>query len=136
MSHSGYIFYVTGWMGSMPVSLPMLAAPLGTYLHYRLGCQRTVLIGVFISSMGLSLTSLVTSVWAMFITYGLIVGAGFLCIFNPPFFLLDEYFPYHHPRHVLATSVIACAFPLGISIVLLTIISYILLMVDNLQKYY
>lgn len=97
----------------MPVSLPMLAAPVGTMMHYRYGCQKTVFMGVFILAIALSITPLVDDIAWMFITYGVLASTGLLLIVQPPFFLLDDYFPYDHPKHVLATSIIACGFPLG-----------------------
>ena len=91
----------------------MLLAPIATVLHYRIGTRLTVYIGVMITSIALALTAITNEIVTMFIVYGVTGGLGLTLIVNPPFFLLDEYFPYHHPRHVLATSVIACAFPAG-----------------------
>ena len=91
----------------------MLLAPLATVLHYKIGARPTVYLGVLITSAALALTAITNKHVLMFLIYGVTGGVGITLIINPPFFLLDEYFPYHHPRHVLATSVIACAFPAG-----------------------
>lgn len=91
----------------------MLLAPIATFLHYRIGTRLTVYIGVMSTSIAMSLTAITTDIVTMFLVYGVSCGVGITLIVNPPFFLLDEYFPYHHPRHVLATSIIACAFPAG-----------------------
>ena len=54
-------------MGTLPVSLPMLAAPIATWINFKLGTQKTVFIGVFLTSVALSITALVENVGAMFV---------------------------------------------------------------------
>ena len=97
----------------MPSSMPMLLAPVATLLYYKIGTRTTVYIGVFTTSVALALTAITNHLVLMFLIYGVMSGIGLTLVVNPPFFLLDEYFPYSHPRHVLATSIIACAFPFG-----------------------
>ncbi len=104
---------ISGWVGGVSLSIPMLAAPIGTYLHFKVGARYTVLLGVFLATLGFGFAALSPNIGVLFLCYGLLGGFGIMMQVNPPFFLLDEYFPYRHPRHVLATSVIACAFPLG-----------------------
>ncbi|KAK2157441.1 hypothetical protein LSH36_191g01053 [Paralvinella palmiformis] len=91
----------------------MLLAPIGTYLNYKLGTRKTVFIGIMMTSMSLALSATVHNIVLLFLFYGVLVGCGMILIVNPPFFLIDEYFPYNHHRHVLATSIIACGFPLA-----------------------
>ena len=64
-------------------------------------------------SVSLAITAVVRNIYLLVVFYGVSLGLGMIFVINPPAFLLDEYFPYQHRRHVLATSVIACAFPLG-----------------------
>ena len=95
------------------MSLPMLAAPVATYITYKIGTRPTVLTGIVIVSAGLLLTAVAPNIGVMFLVYGIIVSIGITLVVHPPFFLLDEYFPYDHQHHVLTTSIIAIAFPLG-----------------------
>ncbi len=101
------------WLGSLPMSVPMLAAPVATYLNYKIGTRPTVFIGVLVVSVSLAVTSKAPNLGTLYAVYGVCVSIGATLVVNPPFFLLDEYFPYEHPRHVLTTSIIACAFPMG-----------------------
>lgn len=93
----------------------MLLSPFASKVYLRIRTRKTVAIGIFICSMALSLTALPKSpnLPAMFFSYSLMFGVGGSLVLNPPFFLLDAYFPMTHPRHVLTTSLISCAFPLG-----------------------
>ena len=100
-------------MGSLAIGIPCLSAPLGTWVAFRIGTRPTVLMGLVIASAGLFLTTVAPTFEVLFFVYGLILPVGHIFVNTPPFFLLDEYFPYDHPRHVLTTSIIVCGFPLG-----------------------
>ena len=91
----------------------MFTAPLGVYLHFKIGSRWTLLLGAFLTAVGIGFVPLITNLGLLFLCYGVLGGVGIMLQINPPFILLSEYFPYDHPRHVLATSVTACAFPLG-----------------------
>ena len=91
----------------------MITAPIATILYNRFGAMKTVMAGNLLATLSLSMTALVNSVFAMVLVYSVCYGLACMMIVNPPFFLLNEYFPFEHPRHVLATSIVACAFPLG-----------------------
>ena len=91
----------------------MLLAPLAYAITKKLKTRLTCIVGVVIASSSLALTSIIEDAALLFIVYGFILGFALALVVNPPFFLLDDYFPYNHPRHVLATSLVACAFPLG-----------------------
>ncbi len=95
------------------MSVPMLAAPVATYLNYKIGTQTTVFIGVLVASVSLAVTSKAANLGTLYAVYGGCISIGATLVVHPPFFLLDEYFPLEHPRHVLTTSIIACAFPMG-----------------------
>jgi hypothetical protein len=97
----------------MPGSLPMLIAPLATWLHYRFSARLLANVGIVMTALSLLATSAVERVGVMLIVHGIVSGFGLMCVVNPPFFLLEQYFPYEHKHHVLATSLIACGFPLG-----------------------
>lgn len=107
-------FYSTDTLGGLPCSLSLILSPLSYIVSSKIQTRWTCILGVLISSSALAMTSLVTeNLVLLFVVYGCMFGLGASFLVNPPFFLVNEYFPYNHPRHVLTTSLAACAFPLG-----------------------
>ena len=99
----------------------MLLAPLAYAITKKLNTRLTCIVGVVIASSSLALTSVIENPALLFIVYGLMLGVASALLLNPVYFLLDEYFPYKHPRHVLTTSLGTCGFPLGQTKFLLTL---------------
>ena len=88
------LFYpdLTAWVGAMAGSLNFLFGPLTSILCDRFGCRRVAFVGAVLSVTGLFLTSLVTRLHYMYITYGLIWGIGSSFSFVPSIVMLGEYF--------------------------------------------
>ncbi len=105
--------YIPDWLGALAFGLPGIVAPLPTWIRFKIGTPITVMVGVVIFSTSLFVASLLTNITAFAITYGLISALGSTLIEIPPFFLINEYFPYEHPHHVLVTGMIVCSHPLG-----------------------
>lgn len=91
----------------------MLLAPLATWLHYRISVRVLAVGGILMTSLSLIVTAAVRNVVFMLVLHGIASGLGLMCVVNPPFFLLELYFPYRHKYHVLAIGIIASGFPLG-----------------------
>jgi len=105
--------YYSGWAGALPGSLPMLIAPVATWLHYHISVRILVVSGILMTSLSLSILAAVPYIEVALVFHGFVSGFGLMCVVNAPFFLLEKYFPYEHKHHVLATSLIACGFPIG-----------------------
>ena len=103
----------TVWLGALPTSLPMIAAPLALAVNIRLGTWKTVLIGTVVVTIGVGTSAVANSLPLLYFTYGAVVSAGLAFLLNAPYFFIGELFPYDHPRHVSATSIGICGFPLG-----------------------
>ncbi|XP_033645397.1 uncharacterized protein LOC117304872 [Asterias rubens] len=105
----------TGWAGSITWAAMNLLAPLASALYVRIGCQRVILIGVLIASLGLLLTSFATELWLVYITYGLMFGAGSNFAFTATLNVITEYYPGEN--NLRATSMASCGQPLGLLVI-------------------
>lgn len=85
-------FPLLAWVGAMAGSLNFLCGPLSSILCDRFGCRRVAFLGALLSFTGLFLTSLVTQLHFMYITYGLLWGVGSSFSFVPSIVMLGEYF--------------------------------------------
>ena len=86
------LFYATAWVGAMAASLNFLCGPLTSILCDRFGCRRVAFVGALLSVAGLFLTSLVTRLQYMYLTYGLLWGVGSSFSFVPSIVILGDYF--------------------------------------------
>lgn len=66
----------TSWVGSIFYATPLLLGPVTSKLIERFGCKRMTIIGGSIGSVGFILSSLCTSINQLYITIGVIGGAG------------------------------------------------------------
>ena len=76
----------------MAGSLNFLCGPLTSILCDRFGCRRVACAGALLSITGLFLTSLVTQLHFMYLTYGLLWGIGSSFSFVPSIVILGDYF--------------------------------------------
>ena len=107
------VYFIADLLGALPPSLSKLLAPFAHAVNSKLQTRLTCIVGVVISSVALAVTSLLNDAILLFLVYGFVFGCALSLITNPPYDLVNEYFPYNHPRHVLATSLVACANSLG-----------------------
>lgn len=82
----------TAWVGAMAVSLNFLCGPLSSILCDRFGCRRVAFFGAILSVTGLFITSFITRLHYMYITYGLLWGMGSSFSFVPSIVMLGNYF--------------------------------------------
>ena len=93
----------------------MLAAPLASWLHSRgANIRLAVVIGVTMSTLGLTSMALAQDdVIVSLAIYAVLMGAGSTLIANLPYYLVGDFFPREHPRHVLATGIVLCGHSMG-----------------------
>ena len=99
----------------MPSSISQLASPLAAWLYYRdVSTRLLALIGAIVTTMAFASMALAQSDVSISLgVYSVLGGIGMLLASIPAYFLLGNYFPYNHPHHVLATSLVTWSFPLG-----------------------
>lgn len=66
----------TSWVGSIFYATPLLLGPVTSKLIERFGCKKMTIIGGAIGSFGFIVSSLCTSVNQLYLTIGIIGGAG------------------------------------------------------------
>ncbi len=70
-------------------------SPVASILVDRLGIRTTAFIGAAIATIGMLLSSFVTTVEVLYVTYGLLLGIGSSLIYNPSLVILGHYFKRH-----------------------------------------
>ena len=90
-----------------------LLSPLGLILYRKFGTRKPVVLGVVLVA-GATVGTAVSSHLVMIVFFCLCGGLGASLCTLTPVFLLAEYFPYYHPHHVTATSIIFCGFSSGL----------------------
>ncbi|CAH3171610.1 unnamed protein product [Porites lobata] len=97
-------FSFAAWVGSIAMSGCGLFGPLSGRLTNHFGARIVVASGSLLSASGLLLTSLVPSLFLMFLTYGGIFGFGFSLVFIAVFEIVPRYFVKYRS---MATGIIA-----------------------------
>ncbi|EDO35637.1 predicted protein, partial [Nematostella vectensis] len=86
-----YTFF-KAWVGSLATGMMFFLGPLTTSLCERFGCRVVGLAGASLCTMGLLLSSIVTSLPVLYFTYGIIWGAGTSLCYFPTIIVLSKYF--------------------------------------------
>ncbi|KAL6102260.1 slc16a12 [Pungitius sinensis] len=90
--HFGKDYSRTAWIHSLIDCTTMLCAPLGGVLAHRFSCRTTVMLGGFISSFGLVLSSFASSLEFLYASLGVITGLGFALSYTPAVAMVGTYF--------------------------------------------
>nr|XP_057914578.1 monocarboxylate transporter 12-like isoform X2 [Doryrhamphus excisus]XP_057914579.1 monocarboxylate transporter 12-like isoform X2 [Doryrhamphus excisus] len=85
-------YSTTAWINSLIDCTTMFCAPLGSFLAKRLSCRVTVMLGGFLSSVGLILSCFATSLEHLYVTLGVLSGIGFALSYTPPIAMVGRYF--------------------------------------------
>ncbi|XP_072170153.1 monocarboxylate transporter 5-like [Diadema setosum] len=83
----------TGWMGSMAWGVAILFAPVSAALNSQWGPRPVTAAGVCLCTIGLLATCFLPNLWAMYITFGLVFGAGANMITFSSADLIAKHFP-------------------------------------------
>ena len=85
-------FLSTAWVGSLATGIMFFLGPLTTSLCERCGCRIVIICGVLICIAGLLLSSIVTTLFPFYFTYGLMFGTGTSLCYFPTIIVLSKYF--------------------------------------------
>ncbi|KAA0711104.1 Monocarboxylate transporter 12-B [Triplophysa tibetana] len=85
-------YSATAWIHSLLDCTTMLCAPLGSYIGNRLSSRIAIIIGGILSSAGLLLSSLATSLEFLYLTLGVVTGLGFALSYTPAIAMVGSYF--------------------------------------------
>ncbi|KAJ7987736.1 hypothetical protein DPEC_G00329580 [Dallia pectoralis] len=90
--HFGRDYSGTAWIHSLVDCTTMLCAPLGSFIGNRLSCRIAVILGGFLSSIGLVLSSFATSLEYLYLSLGVLTGVGFALCYTPAIAMVGSYF--------------------------------------------
>ncbi|XP_055938722.1 monocarboxylate transporter 10-like isoform X1 [Argiope bruennichi] len=84
--------FVTSWVGSVSIGMTFLLSPVASILTDRLGIRTTCFIGGLMATIGMLLSSFVTSLELLYLTYGVLLGSGASLAYTPSLVVLGHYF--------------------------------------------
>lgn len=112
----------TSFIGSLFLSVPLLAGPLGSALVDRYGCKYMTVLGSLICTVGFVMSAYVKNIWLMYITFGFIGGIGFCLCFVTAVVSIAFWFGKHR---TLALSIAASGTGFG-TVIYSPLITYLL----------
>lgn len=99
----------TSWVGSIFLSMPLLAGPIASYLSDRYGCRKVCIIGALLSAAGFILSVFANSIEVLLLTFSL-SGLGLALCYVTSIVIVAYYF---EKRRSLATGLSACGTGIG-----------------------
>ncbi|KAL4640079.1 monocarboxylate transporter 12-B-like [Arapaima gigas] len=91
--HFGHDYARTAWIHSLVDCNTMLCAPLGSFIGNKFSCRTAVILGGFMASVGLIMSSFATSLEYLYITLGVLTGSvGFALCYTPAITMVGTYF--------------------------------------------
>ena len=103
----------SAWVGSIGFSSLCFFGPLAGVMCDRFGCRLVTIVGSLLCSIGLLLTSMVTSIYSMYFTYGLVFGFGSCLAYTPALVVICKYFVR---RRALVTGIATAGGSAGVLI--------------------
>ncbi|XP_068753908.1 monocarboxylate transporter 8-like [Montipora capricornis] len=103
----------TAWVGSLAIALVFFAGHLSGALVRRFGCRFTTLLGGFLCTISLVLSSFAKNILHLYLTYSLLYGLGASFIFSSSLVIISMYF---EKRRSLATGIITSGQGCGVLI--------------------
>ncbi|KAL8610545.1 hypothetical protein ACOMHN_060465 [Nucella lapillus] len=100
----------TAWVASIFYCLSLLLGPVASALTTRFGCRSVTIVAGVLSCVGFVASSFVTSIWQLYFTFGLIVGASFSVCYVTSVLIVAYYFD---KRRALATGLSVCGTGIG-----------------------
>ncbi|KAG7325236.1 hypothetical protein KOW79_011552 [Hemibagrus wyckioides] len=90
--HFGRDYSGTAWIHSLVDCTTMLCAPLGSLIGNQLSCRVAVILGGFLASTGMVLSSFATSLEYLYLSLGVLTGLGFALCYTPAIAMVGIYF--------------------------------------------
>ncbi|CAH1388942.1 unnamed protein product [Nezara viridula] len=100
----------TAWIGSLFLSVPLLAGPFSSALVDRFGCRWMTIIGGLMGALGFALSAFLESLPLIYVTFGLISGLGLGLIYVTAVVSIAYWFD---KKRTLATSLGAAGTGIG-----------------------
>ena len=91
----------TAWVGSLFVSVPLLAGPIASALTNKYGCRMITMIGAVVASVGFICGAFSNSTEMLCLTFGIISGFGLSMVYVPAVVIVAFYF---EKRRAFATG--------------------------------
>ena len=92
-------------MGSLAIALIFFSGHASGALVRRFGCRVTTLLGGFLCTLSLGVSSLVKSIGMLYLTYSVLYGLGTSCVFSASLNIISKYFK---KRRSMATGIVTC----------------------------
>ncbi|KAL6490788.1 hypothetical protein MHYP_G00011330 [Metynnis hypsauchen] len=80
------------WITSIGVAMQQLLSPIGTAACNAYGARPVIMLGGFLSGLGLILASQATTLTHLYLTMGIISGSGWALVFTPGVASVMQYF--------------------------------------------
>ncbi|XP_053541095.1 monocarboxylate transporter 12-B isoform X1 [Ictalurus punctatus] len=90
--HFAHDYSGTAWIHSLVDCTTMLCAPLGSLIGNQLSCRVAVILGGFLASTGMVLSSFATSLEYLYLSLGVLTGLGFALCYTPAIIMVGVYF--------------------------------------------
>ncbi|XP_076444382.1 monocarboxylate transporter 9-like [Babylonia areolata] len=100
----------TAWVASIFYCLSLLLGPVASALVTRFGCRSVTVVAGVLACLGFVASSYVTSIWQLYFTFGVIVGASFSVCYVTSVLIVAYYFD---KRRALATGLSVCGTGIG-----------------------
>lgn len=84
--------FLTAWVGSIAMMGIGIYGPLIARLYRRFGARAISFVGTIICAVSLAVTSKVTNLYLMYLTYGLLFGFGSGGIYLVTYIVVPRYF--------------------------------------------
>ncbi|KAL3846511.1 hypothetical protein ACJMK2_017491 [Sinanodonta woodiana] len=101
---------LTAWVGSLTTAVMYGIGPIASMLTNKYGCRVVIILGGIISFLGLFGSNFSPNIYVLFVTFGIITGAGYGLVFIPAITAVSLYFD---KRRTLAAGIAASGVGVG-----------------------
>ncbi|XP_056608708.1 monocarboxylate transporter 6 [Triplophysa dalaica] len=102
----------TSWVPAIMMAVLHAGGPICSVLVECCGCRATIIIGGFLSGLGMAASSFARTMVELYMTAGIITGLGFCLSFQPSVTMVGHYFAH---RRAFANALSSTGTALGLS---------------------